>query len=255
MPQDQQTIQARFRAKHKDRLAAKRKAHRAANKDKYLATEQAYRAAKRELLNAKARTYRQTHKEIIAATFRAKYAANKPKYAAKARAYNDVHKEEISVKNRRNGALYRAAHKAEIAAKKHAYREAHKAEINAKNAAWRAAHPGRDTEYRAANPEIIAAIKSRRRARKASAPINDLSAAQWREIKEHYDHRCVYCGRKMQRLTQDHLTPLGPEGPHTVKNVVPACVSCNSKKKTGPPLCPVQPLLLTIAPARKKKVS
>lgn len=47
-----------------------------------------------------------------------------------------------------------------------------------------------------------------------------------------------------QRLTKDHSTPLSKGSAHTLTNVVPACQSCNSKKHTGPPLKPVQPLLL-----------
>lgn len=84
----------------------------------------------------------------------------------------------------------------------------------------------------------------RRRARLNAAPINNLTEAEWEQIKAHYGHCCVYCGRHMQRLTQDHLTPLSKGGSHTKHNVVPACLSCNSKKKTGPVLKPVQPLLL-----------
>ena len=85
---------------------------------------------------------------------------------------------------------------------------------------------------------------ARRRARLANALINDLTAEQWEIIKEIYGHRCVYCGKKSKRLTQDHLTPISHQGSHTFSNVVPACKSCNSKKHAGPVLCPVQPLLL-----------
>jgi 5-methylcytosine-specific restriction endonuclease McrA len=88
--------------------------------------------------------------------------------------------------------------------------------------------------------------KQRRRARKAGSPRNDLTMAQWRAIKAHYGHRCVYCGQPSQRVTQDHITPLSKGGAHTVSNVVPACQSCNSRKHVGPPLCPVQPLLFAV---------
>lgn len=50
--------------------------------------------------------------------------------------------------------------------------------------------------------------------------------------------------------TTAHLVPLAKGGTHTFSNVVPACQSCNSKKGTGAPLVPVQPLLLTIAASR-----
>lgn len=91
---------------------------------------------------------------------------------------------------------------------------------------------------------------ARRRARKNGAEVNNLTPAQWEEIQVAYDYRCVYCGRKMKRLTQDHITPLSKGGNHTVQNVVPACYACNYKKRTGPPLVPIQPLLLTMAHAR-----
>jgi len=107
--------------------------------------------------------------------------------------------------------------------------------------------------YYRLHPDYALASGARRRARKAAAPRNDLSRAQWREIKAAYEYRCVYCGKKSQRLTQDHITPLSHGGAHTMHNILPACGSCNSKKHTGPPLVPVQPLLLTIAPSRKEK--
>jgi 5-methylcytosine-specific restriction endonuclease McrA len=75
-------------------------------------------------------------------------------------------------------------------------------------------------------------------------------------MQEHYDHCCAYCGTRAKgHLTQDHLTPLSAGGSHTVSNVIPACRSCNSRKGTGAPLQPVQPLLLTVAPARRGPTS
>lgn len=107
----------------------------------------------------------------------------------------------------------------------------------------------------AANPAIGHINRARHRAHKAACPKNDLTLAQWIEIKTMYDHCCVYCGRQMERLTQDHLTPLSKGGAHTYSNVVPACQSCNSKKGKGNVLKPVQPLLCTIAPAKKHRKS
>jgi 5-methylcytosine-specific restriction endonuclease McrA len=104
-----------------------------------------------------------------------------------------------------------------------------------------------------AHPERFTAKNDRARARKYGAPISDLTASQWREILAAYGYRCVYCDRKMTRLTKDHIIPLSKGGNHSADNVVPACRSCNSSKQAGPPLKPVQPLLLTIAHAKKKK--
>ena len=94
-----------------------------------------------------------------------------------------------------------------------------------------------------------------KRAMRAAAPVNDLSDAQWQEICQAYKYRCVYCNKKktFKTLTQDHVTPYKHKGSHTVWNVVPACHACNSAKKTGPPPVSVQPLLLTLAPKRKRR--
>jgi HNH endonuclease len=118
----------------------------------------------------------------------------------------------------------------------------------ANSAAYHAANPDKINKRRrqryAENPSKPLANNKRRKARIRGATQNDLTAAQWQTIKEHFGHRCAYCGRKMARLTQDHITPVSQGGAHTLQNVVPACVTCNAKKRTGPPPKPVQPLLL-----------
>lgn len=45
--------------------------------------------------------------------------------------------------------------------------------------------------------------------------------------------RCYYCGRSIPAaaLTMDHLVPVARGGKSTRGNVVPACKSCNNKKK------------------------
>jgi 5-methylcytosine-specific restriction endonuclease McrA len=129
-----------------------------------------------------------------------------------------------------------------------AWRKANPDKVNAYNRTTRHRHPdtarGYNARYRAKHVEDHAFDESRRRARKRSAPRNDLTLAEWQAIKRHYDYRCVYCQRQMQRLTQDHIQPLSKGGSHTLQNVVPACLSCNSKKGDRAPLVPVQPLLL-----------
>lgn len=98
-------------------------------------------------------------------------------------------------------------------------------------------------KQRLKNPDRAVLDANKRRARIASAPENDLTQAQWDFIKETFHHCCAYCGKKQKRLTQDHITPITKNGRHTASNIVPACRSCNSKKRTGPPLVPVQPIL------------
>src|SRR3990167_3027220 len=93
------------------------------------------------------------------------------------------------------------------------------------------------------HPEIDQLAKQRRRARKA-AVVCDLTRQEWLLIKNAYDNCCAYCGKVMERLTQDHIIPLSKLGPHSAKNIVPACRSCNSKKGNRGPLIPLEELIL-----------
>jgi hypothetical protein len=109
----------------------------------------------------------------------------------------------------------------------------------------------RNALYKQTKPEVQRASNTRRRARKAHAPRNDLTAQQWQTILAAFHYRCAYCPstcswcqRKKHKLTQDHVTPYKHNGSNTLWNVVPACATCNLKKYIGPPLRPVQPLLL-----------
>lgn len=180
--------------------------------------------------------YHAAHREAARANRAAHYAAHAEENRVKARVYHAAHREQA----RAYRAAYYVTHRAAILAQKAAYYSEHREQLYEYQRAYDAAHP-----------EHVAVHTSRRRAAKRRAPVNDLTTAQWREIKEAFGHQCAYCHRKMQKLTQDHLTPLAKGGSHTASNVVPACTSCNSKKHTGPPLQPVQPLLLTLAPSKK----
>jgi 5-methylcytosine-specific restriction endonuclease McrA len=133
----------------------------------------------------------------------------------------------------------------------------HAEAICAKHRANHAANPKKAVSatrrWRQKHPEAHRAEVRARKARKKNAPINDLTHMQWLEIQEAQQHRCYYCGKRCKgRLTQDHITPLSKGGSHTLHNVIAACASCNNRKKANPPPIPVQPFLLTLAPAKKK---
>jgi hypothetical protein len=106
-----------------------------------------------------------------------------------------------------------------------------------------------------ANPARVRVHRMRRRARFAAAPINDVTPEQRQLVIDAAHGRCVYCPhyhsgcRRCRKgthtaLTVDHISPVGPEGPNTLSNLVACCRSCNSKKKRKPNPVPVQPLLL-----------
>ncbi len=162
-------------------------------------------------------------------------------------------------KVREAGRRYRANHPERVRAQEARYREKHRAKRLAIHRAYlpgyRAKHPEKkraaDAAYDKAHPERCVAKSQRRRAAKLAAPINNLSHAQWLEIQEVQDHRCAHCKRRCKgRLTQDHISPVGPQGSHTLHNVIGVCRSCNSKKGRKPSPVLVQPLLLTLAAPR-----
>ena len=151
------------------------------------------------------------------------------KHRANVKSWNKRHSAQVKASNKRS-ALKRVS---QIKARAAAYYQKNKGEVLARTNAYRRMHP-----------EMAAASQRKRRAARNNAPINNLTAAQWLSIKEHYGFCCVYCSKKQRRLTQDHIVPLSKGGGHTYSNVVPACRSCNSKKGAGAVLFPVQPLLV-----------
>lgn len=149
----------------------------------------------------------------------------------------------------RKRVIYVANHKEAVAAYLFVYSRTHRKKLNAQAVANYAANieekRRKKREYVQANPHIENARQARRRARKAKTPLNDLTAEQWATLQDTFQHRCAYCTKRCKgKLTKDHIIPLSQGGSHTLGNIVPACRSCNSKKYVGPPLKPVQPLLL-----------
>jgi 5-methylcytosine-specific restriction endonuclease McrA len=123
------------------------------------------------------------------------------------------------------------------------YRANHRKKLADMARAWRKAHP-----------EILKMYHANRKALIRGSQGDGLSGAQWKELCQVFQNRCAYCGKRLafEKLTQDHITPVGI-GAHALSNIVPACNTCNNKKKRGPVLRTVQPLLLTVAPGPRQR--
>lgn len=52
---------------------------------------------------------------------------------------------------------------------------------------------------------------------------------EWQAKLDEYDGLCFYCDRPA--TTRDHWIPVSKGGPDTIDNIVPACTSCNSRKR------------------------
>jgi 5-methylcytosine-specific restriction endonuclease McrA len=167
--------------------------------------------------------------------FARKVMTCRPCTAAKRRAYNGEHRAHVRTVSRG----YRATIKDKIKlTNKRSY------DIMMADPEKRAKQYARSAAWYKAHPEVTQTKNANRDARMKGAPVRDLTRAEWEDIKAAYQFRCVYCGTKPAKLTMDHITPLAKGGSHTKSNVVPACKSCNSKKKDREVLTPIQPLLL-----------
>jgi 5-methylcytosine-specific restriction endonuclease McrA len=70
---------------------------------------------------------------------------------------------------------------------------------------------------------------ARRRKRRVSAVVNDLTPAQWAAIKAAWNG-CAYCGANDGPLQRDCVMAISRGGRYTIDNVVPACAACNASK-------------------------
>lgn len=236
--------------------------------EKLRAKQARSRARRREKISAYNHAHYLSHIEEIRLANRERYLANQDDRLDRAAAYRATHPEEIRISK----ATHRLANLDEYRAKAKAKWAADPVKSKTLNAARyqrnrpaillmaaikRASQPAkvraRQQRYRANHPERNAYDHELRKARKNGATIIDFCPAQWEEMLLACHGQCVYCGRDDLPLTKDHLTPYARGGNHTLWNILPACVSCNCKKKDGPPLCPVQPLLLTIANPRRPR--
>lgn len=206
--------QVEYNTLHRDEVLEKKRAHRRAHRETINATRQQKRVPRRETENTKKRE---------------KYQENPGPYLEAVRAYRLKNRAIIRQRDR----LRRRANQPQRILKDRLYYAANRETRLAKHRAYMALHP-----------EVNHANGARYRAQKRAAPFNDFTARQWLIMKDLLNHRCVYCDRHMQRLTMDHLTPIISGGSHTLWNILPACSTCNSRKRHGPVLQPVQPFLL-----------
>lgn len=85
--------------------------------------------------------------------------------------------------------------------------------------------------YRRADRERNNNYKRRRRARVQNLA-DTLTVEQWHDILKAHNHSCAYCGKRKVKLEREHKTPASRGGGYTADNIVPACGTCNRRKKT-----------------------
>ena len=190
------------------------------------------------------KTWNEAHKEQERERQSKRYQANKEQIQTRRQARIEENPEE----HKARACVYSKRSRAKHPDYKKSYDDTHREEKHRKQRIYDANRFDERSAYKKSHRDQYNALEKKRRAAKKNAPINDFTLIQWQQMKEHCGNRCVYCSRKMKKLTQDHIMPLSKGGSHTFSNIVPACRSCNSRKHTGAPLVPVQPLLLISPP-------
>lgn len=121
--------------------------------------------------------------------------------------------------------------------KKHEYNQrwqnANREKVRKSCREYALAHPDKARErvrkWAQLHPEKRCQNQANRRARENDAK-GSHTLAEWQSILKQHPS-CAYCGRTDCKLTRDHVVPLSKGGSNYISNIVPACQSCNSRKK------------------------
>lgn len=181
---------------------------------------------------AYSREYRSIHHAKVAAYNMEYNVLHKAERTAYDTTYRMSHKEKLKEK----GSKYRATHKAEISVSGIKYYLAHQDQIAIKWHEWCITHQAEIVSYRKNHIEANELHNAKRRALKYdNTPINELlTETQWKTLLAKYNGHCAYCDKEA-KLTLDHVIPLSKGGKHSIDNVVPACLHCNSSKGARTP--------------------
>ena len=173
--------------------------------------------------NRRSKQWREANTEWISAYNNAYKAEHREQIAAYGRVYREA--------NRESQRAYRLSRRAE----RHAYYIANRDKQLAQMKALRVANPEKARADNRAkylrNPEQWSHATNLRRARKRGNG-GTHTLAEWQEKLTLFAGCCIYCGRDDRPLTRDHKVPLTRGGTDDIANLVPACRSCNSKKRT-----------------------
>jgi len=85
-------------------------------------------------------------------------------------------------------------------------------------------------QWRTDHPEEQRVTNERRRSRVRNLP-HTFTTNQWKEVREYFSNKCVFCDSE-EPLAMEHLIPVKKLGEFTRDNIVCACKSCNSGKRT-----------------------
>lgn len=172
-------------------------AYQQANRERISARDKARRLVDGDKMRAQSRANWAKHRDKRIQYLRNRYAEKRDEYIA----YNKARYPLIAERKRANAKAWREANL-----------ERYKATLDK----WRAENLDKHNEN-----------ARRRRARLRDAKTGLVTD---KDLKRLLSASCAYCGAN-EDITIDHVVPLARGGDHTIGNFLPACKSCNSRKK------------------------
>jgi len=149
------------------------------------------------------------------------YLANKEKYKIRAKLWaknNPDRRKEISKKSDAKNKQRKKGYSAAYMAKKKSEN------IDAVRAEWRF----RTLVFRKNNKEKVYSYALKRRS--LASRVGAATSEQIKRLLGAANNICGYCGKPTASITIDHIIPVARGGSGGIKNLFPACKSCNSQK-------------------------
>lgn len=159
--------------------------------------------------------YEAANREVILQRRAAYYATHRAERVAASVAYNRAHPEDARRRGRAASKIYYQKNREAIRARATEDRDYYRAY----GAEWQRQHPERRAAY-------TRAYRYRKRGAAGSHTLQE-----WLEKVELLGGCCIYCGRDDVPMTEDHKVPLSRGGSDDITNIVPACHSCNARKR------------------------
>lgn len=210
--------------KNKEKIIVANKNYREDHKDKIRENKKVYHFNNKEHCNAKSKEWALNNKEKIIYNRKKYYENNKEIMLEKQKKYNEKNKKRVAdykklwaKENKEHLIICRKLWVKENKEHLAKYYEDNKERILEYSKVYREKHP-----------ECKRMSEQKRKALKKKLPAT-LTIGQWEKIKTQFNNKCAYCGEEIS-LTQDHFIPLSKGGEYTHNNIIPACLSCNSKK-------------------------
>lgn len=113
------------------------------------------------------------------------------------------------------------------------YRIINREKVNQRKISYKIRHKEKISEYSRLHKKKNRAVYNQynmKRKRMKGGEFDLIKQREWENIFRKTDSKCYFCGRLADTI--DHLTPLSRGGDNKLDNLVPACRSCNSSKRT-----------------------